>query len=1018
MTDVVGRGILVVEADATGVQAGMARAEAAVEKFETAAVGSAQQVGQAMAQTGAETQKAAGTIDAATKRFIASLERQALATGRSKGEYLELLAAQKGVSDQAAPYIAQIKATEAALAQKAAAATRAAQADRDAARAQQAAEAESRQFLDQLQRRSLQANRTPSAYYELLAAQRGLTAQAAPFIAQLRAAENATGNLGLSAKQTTAAMRLLPAQITDIVVGLASGQPAYLVAIQQGGQLKDSFGGVVPAAKALLSVFTPMRLALGGTAAAVGVLVAAFYQGAQEADAYNRAIANTGNLLGVTAGQLNSMAAAIGDVTGTQAAAAETLAALAATGDVAAASLERVGIATLTITRLAGRDMKDVVREFAELGREPVKASEKLNEQYRYLTLAVYDQIKALQEQGRTAEAAALAQSAFAETQINRLNDVSRNLGAIERAWMSVKDAAATAWSAMLNVGRDVSADDALAAAQAKFERMRAGKGIGGPSSEADLRAQMQVIENLKSQAASAKAVADATGQENRNQQAALAARRANQQWADAALTSQQKLNKALDEYRKNNEAIRTAGGALDPKQTAREEAAIREKFRDKSSGPRGRQYTDDAATRMLMQLRETEKSLAAQLEGEQKLGAAAKALVEFEQQIVDLKTKGTLTADQKSLLASEAAIRVQLEKNAAIETEIQLRDLIAKKLEEEAKAEAKFRERARQLEQQAVSVREGRQEQYDRQLGALGLGNSAREEVAAQAVLFREAQRMQAQLLKDTPEWMLGSDEYITESMRIKAALDQSLADHRAYYDALRAAQGNWQLGMKQGLANYLEDATNVAAQTERLFGGGLRGLEDALTQFFTKGKADWRAFGEFINAEVVRMILRAQVVGPLARSLQGNGGGMIGSLLGNIFPANASAAAGLLPGGVGSAPYAMGGVFSPSGLTPVAKGGVTAFASGDIVSQPTYFGYGGGKSGVMGEAGYEAIMPVARTAKGELGVKVAGNGGGGQQYHVHLHGFKGEAGELRRSSTQIAGSVAGAISRSRRGA
>lgn len=49
---------------------------------------------------------------------------------------------------------------------------------------------------------------------------------------------------GISAGQYRQAMRQLPAQITDVVTSLASGMPLWMVAIQQGGQIKDSFGGV------------------------------------------------------------------------------------------------------------------------------------------------------------------------------------------------------------------------------------------------------------------------------------------------------------------------------------------------------------------------------------------------------------------------------------------------------------------------------------------------------------------------------------------------------------------------------------------------------------------------------------------------------------------------------------------------------------------------------------------------------------------------------------------------------
>lgn len=102
------------------------------------------------------------------------------------------------------------------------------------------------------------------------------------------------GKTGMSAAATANAMRMVPAQMTDIVVSLASGQAPLTVLLQQGGQLKDMFGGVVPAAKALggyvAGLINPFTLA----AAAVGVLGLAYYKGSQEQDEFYKSLTLTG----------------------------------------------------------------------------------------------------------------------------------------------------------------------------------------------------------------------------------------------------------------------------------------------------------------------------------------------------------------------------------------------------------------------------------------------------------------------------------------------------------------------------------------------------------------------------------------------------------------------------------------------------------------------------------------------------------------------------------------------------
>ena len=135
-----------------------------------------------------------------------------------------------------------------------------------------------------------------------------------------------TSRGALTSREMAFSMRGLPAQFTDIFTQLAAGQSPMQVFIQQGGQLKDMFGGVGAAARALggyvLGLINPFTVA----AAATGLLAAAWFKGSGEQSAYGRALVLTGQAAGVTAGQLGEMAAAIGRVgVGTQGRAAEVL---------------------------------------------------------------------------------------------------------------------------------------------------------------------------------------------------------------------------------------------------------------------------------------------------------------------------------------------------------------------------------------------------------------------------------------------------------------------------------------------------------------------------------------------------------------------------------------------------------------------------------------------------------------------------------------------------------------------
>jgi lambda family phage tail tape measure protein len=86
-----------------------------------------------------------------------------------------------------------------------------------------------------------------------------------------------------------------------------------------------------------------------------------------------------------------------------------------------------------------------------------------------------------------------------------------------------------------------------------------------------------------------------------------------------------------------------------------------------------------------------------------------------------------------------------------------------------------------------------------------------------------------------------------------------------------------------------------------------------------------------------------------------------------------------------------------------------VRGFAAGGVVTGPTAFATAGGV-GVMGEAGPEAIMPLARGADGRLGVR----GGGGVSVTVNV--VAADAASFARSEPQIAAALARAVARGRR--
>lgn len=479
---------------------------------------------------------------------------------------------------------------------------------------------------------------------------------------------------GMSAKQTAAAMRMVPAQMTDIVVSLASGQAPLTVLLQQGGQLKDMFGGIGPAAKALggyvAGLINPFTLA----AAAVGVLGLAYYKGSQEQDEFYKSLTLTGNLVGKTSGQLADMASrASVAANSTTGAAASTLNQLVSSGKVAGDSLQRVTTAIVKTSEATGIATDKLVGDFNDIASDPVAAITKLNDQYHFLTLATYNQIKALQDEGNTQEAARVATDTYANTMQQRANDIHENLGFLESAWESLGRAAKSAWDQMLNVGREKSLEERLSEAQDKVKNSTSGytRDVWGNVTglSRDAKADVNILQSvIDLQTDLTKVAANANAEEQKRIKTQQEADRSGQQY----LTNSDRRAKAIQQEAKFLEA-----GAITAEEYAKRLSRINEMYKDPEP-PKDRKekaYAEDAATRLLDQINQQTAAMQSQLGASDKLNSATQARVKFEQQIADLKSKTQLTADQKSILAMSDQILQAYKLQESLSNQVQTLD-------------------------------------------------------------------------------------------------------------------------------------------------------------------------------------------------------------------------------------------------------------------------------------------------------------------------------------------------------
>ncbi|HBQ8489672.1 phage tail length tape measure family protein [Klebsiella pneumoniae] len=480
------------------------------------------------------------------------------------------------------------------------------------------------------------------------------------------------GKTGQSAAQTAFAMRMIPAQMTDIIVGLSTGQSPFMVLMQQGGQLKDMFGGIGPAIKGVggyvLGLINPVTLA----AAAVGVLGLAYYKGSQEQDEFYKSLTLRGNLVGKTTGQLADMAARVSVVANsTTGVTAATLNQIVSSGKVAAESLERVTTAVVEISEATGIATEKLVSDFNDIAADPVAAITELNDQYHFLTLATYNQIKALQDEGNQQDAARVATDAYANAMQQRANDIHQNLGILERAWDSLAKTAKGAWDAMLDIGREQTGTERIS--QIRKELDWIDKAAGGKLFFGGRKAELEdELNNLQSQITTEGILTEIISSHDKAEQQRIKtqqeADRVNQQY----LSNADKRNKAI---KQQSEFLKA--GAITAEQYSKNVSRINEMYKDPKppKTPKGKAYTEDAATRLLDQIKQQTAALQSQLDTSDKLNSATQARVKFEQQIADLKSKTQLTADQKSILSRSDEILQAYKQQEALQNSVKTLD-------------------------------------------------------------------------------------------------------------------------------------------------------------------------------------------------------------------------------------------------------------------------------------------------------------------------------------------------------
>jgi lambda family phage tail tape measure protein len=276
-----------------------------------------------------------------------------------------------------------------------------------------------------------------------------LLAQAAAYDKVANAAKNAAG---ATFKMNEQQKINLTYQTTDFFTQIASGQSPFIAALQQGGQLKDTMGGLGNMFKAIGSLFTPFSVGLGGVSIALGSLGYALYKAIDDLDKFKDAMTLTGGFAGVTYESLLNLGNVLSTKTNASIGSARDLMQqLAASGKYTSTSIEAVGEVILRFSKIAGVDAAKAAETLIPLLDGTASSAKQLNDKYHFLTLEQYKNIEALEKQGKLQESAKMQATLLNES----LQSTQRELGILEKAWQGVANFASQAWDAMLGLGRE-----------------------------------------------------------------------------------------------------------------------------------------------------------------------------------------------------------------------------------------------------------------------------------------------------------------------------------------------------------------------------------------------------------------------------------------------------------------------------------------------------------------------------------------------------------------------------------
>ncbi|HDW3973296.1 phage tail tape measure protein [Escherichia coli] len=664
---------------------------------------------------------------------------------------------------------------------------------------------------------------------------------------------------GISVGQYKAAMRMLPMQFTDVATQLAGGQNPWLILLQQGGQVKDSFGGMIPMFRGLAGAITLPMFGVTSLAVATGALAYAWYRGDATLSEFNKTLVLSGNQSGLTADRMLTLSRA-GQAAGlTFNQASESLAALVNAGVRGGEQFDAINQSVARFASASGVEVDKVAEAFGKLTTDPTSGLMAMARQFRNVTAEQIAYVAQLQRSGDEAGALQAANDIATKGFDEQTRRLKENMGTLETWADKTGKAFKSMWDAILDIGRPESSADMLASAQKAFD-------------EADKKWQWyQSRSQRRGKTSSFRANLQGAWDDRENARLSLAAATLQSDMEKAGeLAARDKAERDASQLKYTGEAQKAYERMLSPldKYTARQKelnqalkdgkilqadyntlmASAKKDYESTQKKPSGVKVSagerqEDRAHAALLALETELRTLEKHSGANEKISQQRRDLWKAENQYAVLKeaaTKRQLSEQEKSLLAHEQETLEYKRQLAELGDKVEHQ----KRLNELANQAARF-EQQQSAKQAAISAK------------ARGLTDR-------QAQRESESQRLR-DVYGDNPD-----------------ALAKATSALKNTWSAEEQLRGSWMAGLKSGWGEWAESATDSFSQVRSAATQTFDGIAQNMAAMLTGSEQDWRGFTRSVLSMLTEIFLKQAMVGvvsSVAGAMGFAGGGFTGS-------------------------------------------------------------------------------------------------------------------------------------------